>query len=319
VKRKSTLISFLLAGFVSLLAVGPALAFPPLPSSFYGTVMLNGANVSDGTLVQALINGQVYAFGQTQTYRGDSVYGLDIPGDDSSTPGVIEGGQAGDTLQFKVGAVLAQETGTWHGGTNDELNLTAFTSGPPAWTPEPSPTPSATPTPTVQPTPASSPTSTPPGPSLPTRTASPQPAASTPTSRPSQATSPAPEPTQSVASPRPSPTTLPPAGPVGTAGAPGQPSSTVIPSPVTLESATPAGQAGIMMQPTLLPAASAVAARLPPARTIASTDSGAIRLDKASPTGLVFIGAAGIVGALAMITLGVVGGMWFMDQRRRSG
>jgi hypothetical protein len=124
-----------------------ALAIPPLPSSIYGTVKVNNANVADGTLVEALINDQVVASGYTQTYQGDSVYTLDVPGDDGSTT-AIEGGKEGDKISFKVGGVLANETGVWHGATNVMLNLT-ITSGTPLNTPQPTPTHVATQTPII--------------------------------------------------------------------------------------------------------------------------------------------------------------------------
>jgi hypothetical protein len=105
--------------------VQPVLAFPPLPSSFYGTVKVNGANVADGTVVSARINGIQYASTNTFTYSGTSVYSLDIPGDDLSTSGVIEGGVENDTIVFFIGSLQASPTGTWHGGTNISLNLSA--------------------------------------------------------------------------------------------------------------------------------------------------------------------------------------------------
>ena len=49
----------LLVCLISLFMTVPALAIPALPSSFYGIVKVNGKSVPDGTLVQALINGQV--------------------------------------------------------------------------------------------------------------------------------------------------------------------------------------------------------------------------------------------------------------------
>jgi hypothetical protein len=107
---------------VSLLATGTALAFPPLPSSFYGTVKVNGANVPDGTPVKAVIDGQTYGEAQTQTYQGDSVYSLDIKGDDLDTS-AIDGGKEGDTIVFMIGKETAEQTGTWQGGTNTNLNL----------------------------------------------------------------------------------------------------------------------------------------------------------------------------------------------------
>jgi hypothetical protein len=160
-KRISILLSFLLACFISLSAAMPALAFPPLPSSLYGTVKFNGGNAPDGTLIRALIRGQVYAYGYTVTYQGDSVYGLDIPGDGSSTPEIIEGGVEGDTIRFEVGGVIAAQSGTWHTGTNINLNLTATSANPlPLNTPTPTgapvPTPTAIPMAQLSPTPAPS-------------------------------------------------------------------------------------------------------------------------------------------------------------------
>jgi LPXTG-motif cell wall-anchored protein len=117
-------------------------AVPPLPSSFYGTIKLNGANVPDGTQVQALINGKIVAYSQTQTYQGDSVYSLDIPGDDSSSA-AVEGGAEGDVISFNLGGITANQTGAWHSATNVNLNLTAASANtpqPPQATQPPPPT-----------------------------------------------------------------------------------------------------------------------------------------------------------------------------------
>ncbi len=107
---------------ISLFLTTPAMAFPPLPSSFYGTVKVNAASVPDGTLVQALINGKVYAEGKTITYQGDSVYTLDVLGDDTDTS-VVDGGRDGDKIIFTIAGQVAEQTGTWKGGTNVVLNL----------------------------------------------------------------------------------------------------------------------------------------------------------------------------------------------------
>src|SRR5512137_2051784 len=93
----------------SLFITLPALAVPPIPSSFYGTVKVNGANVPDGTVVQALIDGNVYAEALTQTYQADSVYSLNVLGDDTDTT-VKDGGRQGDIVQFTIGGVLASQT-----------------------------------------------------------------------------------------------------------------------------------------------------------------------------------------------------------------
>jgi len=104
------------------------IAFPPLPSSFYGTVKLDGGNLPEGSVVQALISGQVYASSEVSLYQGDSVYSLVVPGDDTATT-EVEGGKAGDTVQFKVSGVLANQTGIWQSGSNVNLELTADSGG----------------------------------------------------------------------------------------------------------------------------------------------------------------------------------------------
>jgi hypothetical protein len=177
-------ISFLslIVFIISLFITNPALAIPPLPSSFYGTVKVNQANVADGTIIQALVGGQVVAEGFTQIYQGESVYALDVRGDDPDTA-IQDGGREGDVIQFKIGGAAADQTGVWHGGTNANLNLTASATVPiitPQATPSPVPTqtdiiliqPSPTPTTIGQ----ASPTPTGLIPSSPTATSPTQPA-----------------------------------------------------------------------------------------------------------------------------------------------
>jgi hypothetical protein len=140
----TTLVSLIASLFICL----PVLAVPQIPSSFYGTVKVNGANVPDGTSVQALIDGTVYADVLTQTYQGDSVYALNVTGDDTDTT-VKDGGREGDTVQFKIGGILASQTGVWHSGTNVVINLTASSTSPiatPVATLTPVPTQTAIPT-----------------------------------------------------------------------------------------------------------------------------------------------------------------------------
>ncbi len=60
----------LLSVLISIPATEPALAFPPLPSSFYGTVKVDGVNVPDGTRVQAVITGVPYAEAATRDLPG---------------------------------------------------------------------------------------------------------------------------------------------------------------------------------------------------------------------------------------------------------
>lgn len=129
----------------ALFNAGAALAFPPLPSSFYGYLTVNGANVPDGTLVRALIDDQVYAEGRTQTFEGRSVYSLNVLGDDSDTP-TKDGGVEGETIHFEIGGLLAAETALWHGGTNASRDLSAagvLAASVPTVPPAPSQTPIA--------------------------------------------------------------------------------------------------------------------------------------------------------------------------------
>ena len=111
-----------------LFTVQPVLAFPPMPSSFWGTVKVNGASVAAGTVVSAKINGVQYASSIVSSYQGDIYYSLDIPGDEPVSPGTIEGGVEGDTIVFYIGTIKANQTATWHGGTIISLNLTVYTN-----------------------------------------------------------------------------------------------------------------------------------------------------------------------------------------------
>ncbi len=126
--KKFRLLTVLILTFGMLLfEVQPALAVPPTPSSFHGTVKIDGANVAGGTVVSARINGVQYASTIVTTYLGDTVYALDVPGDDDDVPG-IQGGVSGDTIVFFIGSIQATQTGTWHSGSSVTLNLTGFTA-----------------------------------------------------------------------------------------------------------------------------------------------------------------------------------------------
>jgi hypothetical protein len=152
--------SVLMAAMV-LLTLSPTVAeaVPPIPSSFYGTVKLNGSNVPDGTKVSAWIGGVKYAETETTIWEGDSVYSIEVPGDDPETPGK-DGGVEGETIVFKIASYTANQTGTWHSGTNVELNLTAA-EGTVTVTPTSTLTPTPTNTPGRTPTPTRTPTTTP--------------------------------------------------------------------------------------------------------------------------------------------------------------
>ena len=130
INRIRTKTGILLALTLLLSLVLPVAADEPprLPSGFYGTAKQNGANVANGTAVSAWINGVKYAetttFLTTINSQQVSVYTITVPGDDPSTSGVIEGGNEGDTVVFRISSNLTYETGIWHEGTDVERNLT---------------------------------------------------------------------------------------------------------------------------------------------------------------------------------------------------
>lgn len=119
--------SSLMLLLLSLFIATPVLAIPTLPSSFWGTVKINDANVPDGTSIKALVGEQVFGEGYTQTHQGESFYSLDVRGDDAGTP-TLDGAVEGDTIQFKVGSISADQTAIWHAGTNVNLNLSINSS-----------------------------------------------------------------------------------------------------------------------------------------------------------------------------------------------
>ena len=128
------LLAITVAATSTALVLANISAAPPLPSEFFGTVKVDGQKVAAGTVVEGLIDGTIVA-GSTTTFdfEGTSVYILLVGGDDPDTTTQKEGGVAGDTVQFKVGGKLANETGTWASGGSVTLNLTAasVTNTPP--------------------------------------------------------------------------------------------------------------------------------------------------------------------------------------------
>ena len=98
-------------------------AFPPLPASFYGTVKIDGENVPEGTLVSAWINGVEILSVVVEEFGGNTVYSINVPGDDSSTEGEVEGGIVGDVIVFYIGDLMADQTAIWS-SSNNVLNLT---------------------------------------------------------------------------------------------------------------------------------------------------------------------------------------------------
>jgi hypothetical protein len=122
----------------------PEYCGPVFPTTFAGTVTIDGQPAPDGTTISAV--GSDAVTWATATTSGGS-YNMDVPATMPVTAPCFPGG----TISFQCDGVSATETGSATGGLKD-LNLTC---GPLA-TPEPTtPTPTVEPTltPTVEPTP----------------------------------------------------------------------------------------------------------------------------------------------------------------------
>lgn len=106
---------------------------PVLAAEFGGTVKINGNNVpTDGSvMVAAWINEVRYGNlvqPWVESVSGETVYRISVPGDDPSTPGVIEGGRPGDTVIFRVGNGIGGQAPWENTGGLITLNLTAYTA-----------------------------------------------------------------------------------------------------------------------------------------------------------------------------------------------
>ncbi|MGB2883960.1 MAG: hypothetical protein WBC47_00045 [Dehalococcoidia bacterium] len=116
-----------LLAVVALLLL-PALALadtpPEPPCRFYGTVIVDGAGVADGTVITAMIGGDQLTAATPAEGYSTSTYAIKIGVDTEYTEGA--------TVTFMIGDRAAAQTGTWAKGGNVEVNLTAGQAGPQA-------------------------------------------------------------------------------------------------------------------------------------------------------------------------------------------
>jgi hypothetical protein len=115
---------FLIATSMFMTNVSTAQSSQPSPSSFHGTVKVNGSKVPVGTSISAWINGVQYASAATTLATGNAIYKLDVPRDPPHAAG-MQASKEGDAIVFHVGDLIASQTGTWHGDTDVQLDLTA--------------------------------------------------------------------------------------------------------------------------------------------------------------------------------------------------
>lgn len=302
VLRKAVFLT--LSALLVLAWSAPAIAAPPIPHSFFGTVKDSSldAFVALGTSIAAIAGG--ITAGQTTTFVADgkTVYRLDVIGDDPDTP-QKEGASPGEQLVFTIGGKPAAQSFNFQSGTNVLLNLTIpasvpapppaappFVIGgggggssetvqptplPPTPAPTPVPTPASTPVPTPVVTPAPTPAPTPiPATPAPTPVLTPPPTPA-PTPVPTPAPTPAPAPVVMPAppqSPRGGGIIVPPRGP--------QPEGGIIVSVMPDKESIlrlPDIQVRIIVPPLAMSEAVQYVARAVPAEQLLSPPSGAIR------------------------------------------
>ncbi|MBT8217954.1 MAG: DUF11 domain-containing protein, partial [Acidimicrobiia bacterium] len=108
----------------AFLIASSAAALPiPRPSSFYGTVTVEGNPVGAGLALTAEIGGTQFAATTTFEFAGLTVYRIDVPADDPATA-PVEGGSEGQVVDFLLDGVPVTEAGTWSDGTYTNLDLT---------------------------------------------------------------------------------------------------------------------------------------------------------------------------------------------------
>ena len=156
----------LLASLIALSVPSGVGATPPVACSYWGKVQYNSANVPDGTVVSVWSEDWSTFWTQTTTltYAGESVFSVEVSGDDTDTTGVKEGPSSGERVSFKIGDNLASEfyydavnQDKWGEGQSRQIDLsatgaTATPTNTPTQTLTPTNTPTATQTPLVTPT-----------------------------------------------------------------------------------------------------------------------------------------------------------------------
>jgi hypothetical protein len=122
----------LLVSAVLMVFTATAFSDGPPTCSFAGTVKLDGADVADGSIITATIEGVEYTT-TTPTGYGTSTYAITIQ------PGGNTYYADGTPVSFKITDYAADQTAIWQAGQNIRLDLTASTTTPPASSPVSSP------------------------------------------------------------------------------------------------------------------------------------------------------------------------------------
>jgi hypothetical protein len=119
ITRAGTIV--LLSSIVIIVFTATAFSDSPPACSFAGTAKLDGADVTDGSVITATIEGVEYTT-TTPTGYGASTYAITIQQNDSTHYA------DGDPVSFKINGYDAGQTATWQAGQNIRLDLNAWTT-----------------------------------------------------------------------------------------------------------------------------------------------------------------------------------------------
>jgi hypothetical protein len=99
---------------------------PPAHHSVSGVVMVNGNYIPEGITISAWCGGaKMVENGTSISQENKAWYLLHIPGDDPYTS-QNEGCESGETVQFSIGDLVADQTTIWQAGTEPiQLDLSA--------------------------------------------------------------------------------------------------------------------------------------------------------------------------------------------------
>ena len=111
---------------LALVVIVASSAQVPVPCMYYGTVKLDGENVSEDIEVSAWIDETKWV-AQRWVGGGESWYGVEIPYDNPATP-QRDGGTPDRLIVFRIGDIQADQTAFWQEGLQQRdyvLKLTA--------------------------------------------------------------------------------------------------------------------------------------------------------------------------------------------------
>lgn len=114
--------NLVVAALILLLGAVSVAAVPPLPSSFWGVITMNGVRIPLSAELTAHVDGVDCGRAQLFLYMGTTFYSITVKGDDPDTPGK-DGGREDDLIEFRLNGTPLATTARWHGGTNVRLDM----------------------------------------------------------------------------------------------------------------------------------------------------------------------------------------------------